>query len=527
MKNDDPILQALAEMATPDVYRRNPFHLFSLNVDATLRDIRRRREDIDAAMATGDVKSEVAQSILLSPAPDEHAITDSFARLENPVTRLLDEIFAFWPLPGKTCKQDEFLRRLASGTGGTSAITDVCRAWNTLTQTESSHVAYHNLAVMRHLLALEWEDKDSKGSPDDFQKRKGYWEDAVLLWAVVLDSGFFWDAVQSRAEALNDPRLTPQTVDIIQRELRGVLERICGALFAEHVEHQKLMLAKRQTEYAAGISGGPGAERILRGFFTKAEKKIRLLAEDALKTAKADPSKGAQEAKRILDGSAETLAAAKALLTEGGMEQLRRDMKDFIASSMNQCLIIFGNETKNWKSCLDILRLAYPIAESGAVKKHIQGNIEVVNANIEHDKLVKTCWMCKTSTDLGEPETITVFSPVEYGNWRDKLNSRGHFRIMEIKVPICKVCRAKHDNHITVCTCFVLIGIVIGVSCGAIFGGGGGAIAGGVVAFVACGIIVWIYSWIRNAVTKWTPNSFPRVRELLKEGWSLKDPNSK
>jgi hypothetical protein len=518
--NMDPILHALDELATPEVYRRNPFHLFSLAVDATPRDIRRRREDIDAALATGSIKAELSRSLLLSPDLSPHAVSEAFARLENPVTRLLDEIFAFWPMPGKTCKQDGLLRQLASG--GASSITDVCRAWDTLTPTESSHAAHHNLAVMHHLLALERESKDSKNAPDDFQRR-GYWEDAVPRWAVVLDSGYFWDTVQSRAEALDDPRLTPQTVDAIQRELRSVLERICGALFAEHMKHKKWMPAKRQMEYAAEISGGPGAERILRDFFMDAARKTRLQAEEALKAAKADPSRGAREAERVLNGSSETIAAVDALLAgRDSLNRLRREIRDLVAETANQCQVIYANKTADWQTCLHILRLAYPIAESDGVKKQIQENIKIVVENDKQVKLTRTCWMCKTSTDLGTPETVTVYSPVEYEN---RLFGRGKFRIMEIKVPVCKTCREKHDKHGKICGFPSLAVIGAGALCGAYAEGLAGAIGGGLVTALICGIVFG--SWIRNHVTGWTPESYPPVHELLGEGWSLKDPNSK
>jgi hypothetical protein len=529
--NIDPIFHALDEMVTPQVYRRNPFHLFSLAVDATPRDIRRRREDIDAALATGSIKAELSRSLLLSPDLSPHAVSEAFARLENPVTRLLDEIFAFWPMPGKTGKQDEILRQLA--VGGYSAVKSVGAEWDALRKTADGIVAEHNLAVLAHLPALEMEleDTDFKEQDDDSKKSREYWEFAVMRWSVCMDSDAFWHSVYVRAEALNDPRLTPGSVGLVRRELRHALERINGALFAGHVEHQNWTRASFQLEYAAMISHGDGANRILREYFAKNERKIRLLSDEALKAAKADPAKGVQEARRVLDGSESVVTAALTFLTGSDtLDRLRRGIRDLVAETANRCQVIYANKTADWQTCHHILRRAYPIAESDGVKKQIQENIKIVVENDKQVKLAKTCWMCKTSTDLGTPEAVKVYSPVEY----DYLSfGRGQFRIMEIKVPVCKTCREKHDARSTgdgklFVQCAVGA-ILPGGIVGAAFGRGELA-AGGIGCVVGLMVSVVIYCVVlehRSTGLPWDTTSYPEIQKFLKQGWSLVDPNVK
>lgn len=52
MPAPDPT-NVLFKIAHPDLYERNPFNVLNLSVDATAKDIRRRREDIEAAFDAG------------------------------------------------------------------------------------------------------------------------------------------------------------------------------------------------------------------------------------------------------------------------------------------------------------------------------------------------------------------------------------------------------------------------------------------------------------------------------------------
>ena len=44
----------LRQMCTEDVYRKNAFHILGLPTDATIKAIRRRREDLDSAWELGE-----------------------------------------------------------------------------------------------------------------------------------------------------------------------------------------------------------------------------------------------------------------------------------------------------------------------------------------------------------------------------------------------------------------------------------------------------------------------------------------
>ena len=57
MATPDPT-NVLFKIAHPDLYARNPFNLLNLPIDATAKDIRRRKEDIDAAFEAGTEEEE-------------------------------------------------------------------------------------------------------------------------------------------------------------------------------------------------------------------------------------------------------------------------------------------------------------------------------------------------------------------------------------------------------------------------------------------------------------------------------------
>ena len=57
MPTADPS-NVLFKIAHPDLYERNPFNLLNLPINVTARDIRRRREDIEAAFDAGTEAEE-------------------------------------------------------------------------------------------------------------------------------------------------------------------------------------------------------------------------------------------------------------------------------------------------------------------------------------------------------------------------------------------------------------------------------------------------------------------------------------
>jgi hypothetical protein len=133
---------ALRSAATVDLYRANAFRVAGLAVDATPGDIRRRTAELRAARALDAAAPTNRQALPLHPPPGIEQVETAVARLRDPLSRLVDGFFWFWP----DGDADPGLTALTAG--------DVDRAeqaWDSA----RTPAAIHNLAVLNHALALD------------------------------------------------------------------------------------------------------------------------------------------------------------------------------------------------------------------------------------------------------------------------------------------------------------------------------------------------------------------------------------
>ena len=140
-------------------------------------------------------------SILNVTATTDYSLTDltgtteiSFANAD-PESRLLDEVFWFWSMKPDAA-EDAALRALAAGHAKEAAA-----VWAAESQKgDRSHVALHNLAVLEHLIALDYEAKLAASGLDDKSKTRlgDLWAKALGRWLETLNSEAFWEDVRLR-----------------------------------------------------------------------------------------------------------------------------------------------------------------------------------------------------------------------------------------------------------------------------------------------------------------------------------------
>ncbi|MGW6910145.1 hypothetical protein [Streptomyces sp. NPDC054940] len=179
-------------------YRHNAFRISGLAVTATPRAVRRRVSEARAAEALGAERTgrpAAGESRWLPPdsMPDHNAVREALRRLEDPVRRVVDEFFWFWPLPEsdgtELAQAREAWERLAGS-----------RAEDTGDPGARS-IAVHNLAVLHHAEALE--AKEFYGA----RGLRTLWERAYRYWRQVLDDDGCWRRLDERIRVLDDPRL--------------------------------------------------------------------------------------------------------------------------------------------------------------------------------------------------------------------------------------------------------------------------------------------------------------------------------
>ena len=156
MPTADPS-NVLFKIAHPDLYERNPFNLLNLPINATARDIRRRKEDIEAAFEAG-TEAEEFRFVLPVDAnrqsPTREAVNEAFEVLNEPDLRIAYALFWFWP-DGGSKKTSNPNRDLAEWMASFDEDVEANVATADIT---SQFLERHNLAVYKHLSAISMED---------------------------------------------------------------------------------------------------------------------------------------------------------------------------------------------------------------------------------------------------------------------------------------------------------------------------------------------------------------------------------
>src|SRR5712692_11250051 len=89
-----------------DMYRRNPFRLLGLDPSARRRDIRRKLTELLSYVELNDTDAlRGAVQGGFAALPDEAGLRQAVAALEDPLERLVDELFWFRPQNGGEVEQ--------------------------------------------------------------------------------------------------------------------------------------------------------------------------------------------------------------------------------------------------------------------------------------------------------------------------------------------------------------------------------------------------------------------------------------
>ena len=138
----------LMQLCTENVYNDNIFHLLGLPTLATLRQIRRRREDLEAAheMNVDAWVREFGHLRGIRAVPSFEEVQVAFERLKDPEFRLVSEFFRAWDDGGageginpQGGEAREILMKLEARLSGNCGV------------------AVHDTAVLRHKYAVESE----------------------------------------------------------------------------------------------------------------------------------------------------------------------------------------------------------------------------------------------------------------------------------------------------------------------------------------------------------------------------------
>ncbi|MFG2554517.1 hypothetical protein ACGFWF_31860 [Streptomyces sp. NPDC048581] len=322
------------------------------------------------------------------PVPDHIAVREALRRLEDPVRRVVDEFFWFWPLPEtdgtELAQARKAWERLANSRAGVAEDADA---------PDARSIAVHNLAVLHHAEALE--AKEFYG----VRGRRTLWERAYRYWRQVLDDDGCWRRLDERIRVLDDPRLRAVDGTALREALPAVLLDLHARLAVDEARRKKgedaaLQHVSLMWGFAvdagladAGVVKDGVVDAALRRVTAPFAAAIRHRTE-AIPGPGADPSTLDRAADSLLT---ETRADVRVLRTVLGAEHpVSSDAADEVATAVNACAVACANSLSANKStardprvsrAAAHLRSARVLAASGHVRSLVEQNLAVLLSN--------------------------------------------------------------------------------------------------------------------------------------------------
>jgi hypothetical protein len=528
----------LLAAARPDLYRRNAFRVAELPVDASPRDLARRQQLVEMAVNTeAPVPPGSGRALPLAEGTDPNAIREAMQRLRDPERRLVDELFWFWPADTGGSRQDPALTALSR-----DDIDAAHEIWNIrLRRSGDDYVAAHNLAVLAHVLALEWEKHGSALEPGqvaaDTARRDEYWRTALMHWCEVLDQEAFWSQVTARIRELDDPRLTTGTARRFREALPLALLSINAQLAVDLAERDESGADRQVKLMHASDFGTEVVDEALRRAVRPVRERITTLCKAAETETNSRPELAHHTVNRLIDQTAPLLKVIDRVLAPGNAT--RDGAHDEVSQTGLTSLIAFGNKTEQWPITIAILDLLLPLAASESTRTRLQENLRLAEGNAEAQRLYGTCWFCKRNPPIDSAAaTVPMYgdvtrTPTYNGG---QFGTRVEWRTSTVNVPRCESCKAVHSGTSR--------GVAWGCGLGLLF-----AVVGfiGMAALVSAivgegsdsnlwllpyvpillGALFWVIPYRRARASgggiepESTKQNFPLVREKQREGWSF------
>lgn len=347
--------RALLETSTPYTYRRNAFRITGLPADVSIRDIKRRIDDLKHAEEIGDLEDENSHAFSMTPPPTLEHIREAAQILQDPEKRIVQEFYWFWPFEWGKGKTDPALVALSKG--------DRTKAFNIWKTALIGHpegimlISKHNLAVLYQLTALDEELANLQKNPaeETLKQIDKYWRSSFKFWEEIIAEDHFWELVTDRILSAGDPRLTASLVSSLRTTLPKALHKIHGELALIYLEKGHLSLANGHRQYISTTYEGliDNVSAIYDLITEPLQKRIRDAVSIALSVAESQPDKGAEAASDLFKNAAAPLEILRQVLPPNGHKLL--DLIDAVTEAGLSCLKAFARKQKDWKTCLSIL----------------------------------------------------------------------------------------------------------------------------------------------------------------------------
>jgi hypothetical protein len=360
----------LLEVSNLELYRNNGFRVTGLAIDATAKEISKRGDKLKLMEELGQGAGAHPNAFPINPPPSGDDIREALQRLKDPESRLVDEFFWFWPEAKSS--SDEAIQAYLTGDGEKAFDCWYARR----REPGRSHVAYHNLAVVNHLMAIEWSSRYLDSLPDEDTREtiSAYWSNAIRYWKRVCDSDEVWDALKERIRVLDDPRLTTGLARRMGMVLPEAIASINAAFALKLAERGQTTATEEHLKFIrdTGLDDDVREEVIMRLL-----KPTRDLYAGKIKEA----SDGALDPQRRFGIASAILAQTPAIshLLEVFFGKNSHHRTELLDEAMLACIYAcsaYQKVTKDLEGYCAVAKQALPYATSAAAKKRVQDAVD-------------------------------------------------------------------------------------------------------------------------------------------------------
>jgi len=370
---------ALLASAVPELYQINAYRISELSVQATDRDFSKRLQFVDQSVKIGHpVPPGNCQILPLPVGQDPESVRASIQRLRDMERRLVDIFFWFWPHQQGDPRSDPALKEL-----NLAHYQQAAEIWASQEDSDGgSHIATHNLAILGHLLAMDWElhARSSTLSDQEQADLAANWKGSFERWRSLHAHKGFWSELGQIVKNLDDPRLNEGTVSQMRDSLPAALLLINFRLAVQATEQGNPEEAKRHIAIIDNSGFGSEARRAagrlvaqpLRARITTLAKTV----EEAVRLNAAEADKPVEE---LLDLGAALLPILELVLSTD--YNMVIGASDEIASAAFNALVQFASKTQQWGRSAELLARAESTALSAPLKANISKNLGIVRQN--------------------------------------------------------------------------------------------------------------------------------------------------
>jgi hypothetical protein len=412
----------LLEVSNPDLFLKNAFRVTWLKTTASNREITRHADQLKMQAELGTGGSSASSIFALDPPPSVDQVREAMNKLKDPKLRLVDEFFWYWPENLGHPNSDEALAAVERGDD--EAARTLWERWES--EPSRMMVAKHNLAVMYHMLAIDWTLRDLKHTFDSAQieQMKKCWKAAFDRWEVLATDDDMWDRLKERIRDINDPALPSGTARRLRDTLPESVDRVNAEFAVRYATAKRFDMARWHIDFMKETHQGLDDT-------TKTSTEVLAPTKRLVEALTADFEKSTQNNVRASLGAAETLLTeARPFLQlldlfHGEDSHERNEMFDHVASLCRSCLIPYYNETQDADGVVAVLSVALDYASSISLREEIQESIATIQGNKEFEKVKAFFDILKTIADLNTTpaQQFARFERSFQQKWDSFLNS--------------------------------------------------------------------------------------------------------